>query len=578
MMHTAPTHPASRPLQTLDVFAGGVEQLDGVLECAVAPAIRRAGPDCWFFVRCTDHDRPHVRLTLDAAIDIQAFAKQVRGRLEHACALPPREPLLPGAVSQRAGDGAEVGVRLVQAPAGDGFVDSLDVLSSEVVLAALAGLRSGRERCAYGLCLMTTIAQTALGRDGGPDLWGDAARRRMGSRDARRGSLLAGLTDRSDAMRGELVALGRALRQNADTAAGLARYADGCRELADAAAVRREAHRACNRLGVMPLEEVLLALVLAGAGTGARRKCNGSGAVIEFERVSKEHEERTVLKDLSLTVHDGEVFVIVGPPGAGKTSLLGIASGLRVLSQGTARVLGRDPRGARRELAQAPTLAMPDAELATESSVRENVELYLRASDTNGAGAVDAALEDVGLHEHAGTAVKDLSAGQRRRAAIACALVRGPAVLLLDEPTAGLSAVERDEIWRFANRRRDRGETTIIATTALQEALCVGDRACLLRAGSLCAIGDPAQLAADFFPVGSVHFHVVEKPDRELLGELPEIQEVEIDERADHWAVELATRQPRQLIALLEADPDFPEMFNIDEQGSGEPSASRQEA
>ncbi len=573
------THPPARrtapPPRTLAIHAGGAERIDGVLEHAVAPAVGRVPLEHWSFVRWTGRDGAHLRLMLDdPELDLETFAAHLSAGLERATAAPPREPLLPRPASQRA-TSEQLGVQQLQPADAGPSPGPLDELSSAIVLRALPELDSGRARCAYGLCVMATIAQAALQRDAGPQLWRDAAERSVGG-DARGRRLLDGLAAKAGHLGPDLVELARRLRHEDALAGGLTRYAEGCAELSDAAAVRRHAHLACNRLGVTPLEETLLALVLAGAGC---RRLTPGRAVVQLEQVSKDGDERALLDDVSLTVYEGEVFVVVGPPGAGKSSLLGIAAGLRVASGGKALVLGEEARAGRRDGARAPALVMPDGELALESTARENVELHLRATDdADGPGLVDEALEAAGLHAQAGTVAGELDRGQRRRLAIACALVADPSVLLLDEPTATLSAVERDEVWRVVDRRRDLGATTIIATTSLQEALCTGDRAGLMLGGSLRAVGDPARLARDFFPQRSVHFHVTEKPDRALLDELPEVRDLEIDERADHWAIEITTRQPRELLALLEADPEFPELHNVDEQGIDGPFAARQEA
>lgn len=573
-MHATQTRP-SVGLQTLAIFAGGADRLDGVLEHVVAPAIGLAAPERWWFVRWNGDGGPHVRLALggdgwtDARTD--ELAERIGSSLARAAAGPAREPLLRRPASHRT-ESAYAGVRRIQTPREELPSGALDQISSEVALDVLPELEDGRARCAYGLSLMATISQAALGHHSGPELWRDAARRRTKT-DARGQRLLASLTGRAGLLGAELVEIAHELRRDGATADGLARFAEAFRELSTPAAVRQHAHMTCNRLGVTPLEEALLALVLSGAGGPPGPP---GRTVVELERVTKRQDERAVLDELSLTVREGEVFALLGPKGAGKSSVLGITAGLRLASAGSVRVFGRDPRDTRREHADTRVLAMPDAELAEERTARENVELH---SESGSGGAdVEIALEEVGLHEQAGTVVADLNAGQRRRLVIACALVHRPALLLLDEPTAGLSPVDRDEVWRVVGRRRERGATTIIGTTSLQEALCACDRAALILDGSLRAVGTPARLADEFFSEGVLHFHVVKKPDRALLEELPEVHHVEVDERADHWAIEIATRQPRELLALLEADPEFPEILNVDEESLNAPLAAGQEA
>ena len=284
---------------------------------------------------------------------------------------------------------------------------------------------------------------------------------------------------------------------------------------------------------------------------------------LRLDSVTKEGDEQPVLDDVSLEVRAGETFGLLGPEGAGKSSLLGIAAGLRVAAAGDVRVLGHDPRRDRDALEGQVATPIPDSELADEATVRENLELRARAQR---GGGVDEALSATGLLERAGTAVRELELGERRRVAIATALVSDPVVLLLDEPTAGLSAVEREEVWRVVGDRRERGATTILATSSLQEVRSVCDRGAFVVGGSVLAVEDPETLAADHFSERSVHFQVTDEPDRALLDDLPEVGSVRIDQRPDHWAVEVQTLQPDELLRLLGADPDFPRIARVTDE------------
>ncbi len=593
----AQTRPATRP-RSLAVLAGGADALDAALTDAVGPAVEQLAPARWSFLRWSGDDGPCVRLELETGDEeAREIARFVEDRLVPGAAPTIPAPLLPRPASWR-GSGGAVGVR--RRACDEDLLEPLHQLSSEVVLRALPELPDGRTRCALGMALMATTARAALDGAAAADLWRDGARRLTGG-DER---LLASLARKAGELGEELVRVARGLRREGASAGALERWGDGCRELAGASAVGRHAHLVCNRLGVTPLEEALLGLVLAGAGgrDGRRRavgEAHGAGEAGEAREAppapadgacdtssGAAHDERGrgpvvltldevskpgVLKGVSFTVHEGEVLALVGPQGAGKSTLLGIAAGLRMASGGSVRVLDRDPRAARREHAPGAELAMPDAELADEATVRESVELHSRASEADAAGIVDGVLEATGLHDEAATPVGELGAGARRRTAIACAVVQDPAVLLLDEPTAGLSAVERDEVWRVVGNRRERGATTVVATGSIQEATCIGDRAGLLIGGRLESLGTPEAIAGEFFPERSLRFHVTEKPDRALLADLPDVAGVEVDERVDHWAVEVATRQPRELLALLEADPEFPELLNVDDEHARRP-------
>ena len=555
------------------IFAGGAERLDGALERAVAPTIDAARPERWSFLRWVDARGPHVRLALDGGqLDEIAAAQQLSEGLERLDDAPVRDHVLPLPASQRRSTGHR-GVEPLELSDAEAPTDPLHQLSSEVVLAALPELPRGRERFAFGLSLMTALSEAAVEREGRAAFWDDLARRWTGADDRGR-RLLEQLARYADRLGGGLVDQARDLRDRGAPGEALARYAEACARQLDSGdldRIRHHAHLTSNRLGVTPLEEALLASVLAtgvrtsavsapSAGVDAASDTEvGADGVVEVAEVSKEGEERPVLEDVSFSVSEGEVFGLLGPDGAGKSSLLGIAAGLRVSSRGSVRVLGRDPRRERAELASEIAVPLPDEELSDESTVRENLELAAR---TNG-GGVDRTLEAVGLRERAGTPVVDLDRGERRRLALATALLDDPAVLLLDEPTAGLSPVEREAVWDVVLARREAGATTILATSSLQEAAALCDRTALIVGGSVVSIGAPEQLADDHFRRRSVHFSLREEPDVALLDDLPDVLTVRVDERPDHWAVEVETLQPDELLKLLGADPEFPKIVSV---------------
>ena len=554
------------------IVPGGAERLDAALERAVGPTVAVARPQRWSFLRWVDARGPHVRLALDGGqLDHAAAAQQLADGLEGLDDVPVRDNVLPLPASQR-GAGHR-GVERLELADPDAPTDPLHQLSSEVVLAALPELPRGRERFAFGLSLMTALSDAALKQDARAAFWEDLARRWTGA-DERGRRLLEQLARYADRLGGDLVEQARELRDRGAPADTLARYAEACEnglDCDDPERTRRHAHLTSNRLGVTPLEEALLASVLAtgvrttaaspgpAVGDGAFEPQVEPNEVVEVAEVSKEGEDWPVLEDVSFSVREGETFGLLGPEGAGKSSLLGIAAGLRVSSGGSVRVLGRDPRRNRAELSREIATSLPDEEFAENSTVRENLELAARG----GGGDLGRTLEAVGLLERARTRVIDLDRGERRRLVVATALLSDPAVLLLDEPTAGLSPVERESVWRIFLERHEAGATTILATSSLQEAVAVCDRAALIVGGSVVSIDSPAKLAEDHFARRSVHFSLKEEPDSALLEDLPDVLALRVDERADHWAVEIETLQPDELLKLLGADPEFPRIVSV---------------
>src|SRR5581483_3787452 len=152
-----------------------------------------------------------------------------------------------------------------------------------------------------------------------------------------------------------------------------------------------------------------------------------------------------VLAGADLTVADGEVVLLRGANGAGKTSLLRVCAGLLPVTSGEAVVLGQDlgagvPAAERRAIRRSVGLLGHETFLYDDLSVRENVRFAVRASGL-AARTADAAMEQLGLGGRlADLAAGRLSAGQRRRAALAALIARRPRVWLLDEPHAGLDA------------------------------------------------------------------------------------------------------------------------------------------
>jgi heme ABC exporter ATP-binding subunit CcmA len=178
----------------------------------------------------------------------------------------------------------------------------------------------------------------------------------------------------------------------------------------------------------------------------------------------------------------GEVILLSGANGAGKTTLLRLLAGLAPLYSGEATVLGhdlaRDRQGARRDLA----LVGHETFCYDDLTVRENLVFAARASGKE-VGAADAALERLGLTGVRDVAHRRLSAGQRRRLAVAVALARDPRLLLLDEPHAGLDADGRAVLDTIVREAPNDGRTVLIASHELEHARPLADREIVLEAG-----------------------------------------------------------------------------------------------
>ncbi len=188
------------------------------------------------------------------------------------------------------------------------------------------------------------------------------------------------------------------------------------------------------------------------------------------------------LAGADLEVDDGEIVLLSGPNGAGKSTLLRLIAGLVPLHSGTATVLGhdltRDRRGARRALA----LVGHETFCYDDLTVSENLHFAARSAGGS-ASAGDESLERLGLARVSGVQHGRLSAGQRRRLALAVALAREPRLLLLDEPHAGLDSDGREVLDRIVSAAPAEGRTVLIASHELDRARALAHREVSVVAG-----------------------------------------------------------------------------------------------
>ena len=225
---------------------------------------------------------------------------------------------------------------------------------------------------------------------------------------------------------------------------------------------------------------------------------------IQLEHVLHRYGATVALRDLSLTVAEGEVFSLLGHNGAGKTTTVRIINGLLAPASGSVRVFGLSPlvdgAAVRRRtavLTESPTL---DDRLTARETLRAFAEMYdVAAQDV--ASRTDALLAEFGIAERADDRVGGFSRGMKQRLSLARALVHDPDLLFLDEPTAGLDPVATQQLHQSVRQMaRGRGRTVVLCTHNLVEAQALSDRVAVLGDGALLALGTPGELARRMAP------------------------------------------------------------------------------
>lgn len=203
--------------------------------------------------------------------------------------------------------------------------------------------------------------------------------------------------------------------------------------------------------------------------------------------------DHVALDDFSVEVEPGSIVGVIGPSGGGKTTAIRLMCGLDRPDAGSVRLFGTNgTRLGRNERSRLALLAQ-DPALIDEMTIVEQVAFAARLRRVP-SSVIDPVLERVGLDQSGGTRIADASGGMRRRAGLAAALIGDPDLAFLDEPTAGLDPILREQIWRWFRSRRERGAALVVTTQHIEEAARC-DRVIVLRAGHVIVDTDPSSLA-----------------------------------------------------------------------------------
>jgi drug efflux transport system ATP-binding protein len=236
--------------------------------------------------------------------------------------------------------------------------------------------------------------------------------------------------------------------------------------------------------------------------------------VIELDGITRTFGAVRAIDGLSFAVCKGEMFGVIGPDGAGKTTTLRLICGLLAPDAGTVRLFGDDPYRRHRTATASIGYVSQQFSLYGDLSIDENIEFFAEMH-----GVADFTVRRnrllalTGLEPFRRRLADRLSGGMKQKLALACTLVHEPAVLVLDEPTTGVDPVSRREFWKLLAEFLSQGLTIVLATPYLDEAERCG-RVALLNAGRLLALDAPARLQAA--SAGTILEFVAAPPRRAL--------------------------------------------------------------
>lgn len=219
---------------------------------------------------------------------------------------------------------------------------------------------------------------------------------------------------------------------------------------------------------------------------------------IKVEGICKSYKATRALQDINLEIKRGELFGLIGPDGAGKTSLFRILTTLSLADSGKASVGGKDVVENYADIRRTIGYMPGHFALYQDLSVEENLKFYATVFGTSVEENYDTIKEIYSQIEmFKDRRARDLSGGMKQKLALCCALVHKPEVLFLDEPTTGVDAVSRREFWAMLARIKASGVTIFVSTPYMDEAgLC--DRIALILNGKIIGQGSPEEIRSRY--------------------------------------------------------------------------------
>jgi ABC-2 type transport system ATP-binding protein len=272
---------------------------------------------------------------------------------------------------------------------------------------------------------------------------------------------------------------------------------------------------------------------------------------ITLTSVTKRYRQTTAVREVSFSVGRGEMFGLIGPDGAGKTTTIRMICGLLPPDAGTVRVLDLDPVRDHRRLTESAGYLSQRFSLYGDLSIDENIAFFAEIHGVRDyRSRRDRLLELTQLTPFRARLADRLSGGMKQKLALACTLVHEPSLILLDEPTTGVDPVSRREFWKLLSEFLSQGITIVMATPYLDEAeRC--SRVALLHQGGLLAMDTPAALNGSL--PGTLYEVMMTEHRRAvaILRELPGVHDVQMFgerahvrlDREDAAAVEVLTKR-----------------------------------
>ncbi len=292
---------------------------------------------------------------------------------------------------------------------------------------------------------------------------------------------------------------------------------------------------------------------------------------LDISALGHRYGNREALIDVSFSVETGSIFTLLGPNGGGKTTLFRIVTTLLPTAAGHVSVFGRDVATNADDVRRLMGVVFQSPALDGRLTVVENLRTHGHLHGLRGRRLtcrIEDALGLVALADRAGDLVETLSGGLRRRVEIVKALLPGPKLLLLDEPSTGLDPGARRELWDHLARLRRTLGTTVILTTHLMNEAAKSERVAVLHEGRLVALGSPTDLVSeiggDVILVASHNVDMLAEDIRSRFRQAVDVVDghVRIERAKGHaFIAELVEAFPEQIDGVTYGKPTLEDVF-----------------
>lgn len=233
----------------------------------------------------------------------------------------------------------------------------------------------------------------------------------------------------------------------------------------------------------------------------------GDASMIRCRGVEKSFSGKKVLSGIDMDIPEGKIFGLLGPSGAGKTTLIRIITGQLGYDAGSVNIFDREARELTRDDNKKIGIMMDDFGVYERFSCRDNLKVF---ADIYGTpyGKIDESLKLVGLGDAAKKSASDLSKGMRARLQLARVFMHSPEILFLDEPTSGLDPRSQKAIHRIILGKKKEGRTIFLTTHNMEEAHALCDTVALLNEGHIVDTGAPDELCRRYDHKKTISIHL----------------------------------------------------------------------